>query len=310
MKILSKLALVSALAVSANAMAMEALEDDKLSSTTGQEGITLKIYSPGITIGKLFLHDNDGLDSGASINNAGQSISLGGTEQSGAIIVSDVKLQKAGGPLDQALATIRIDADGGNATDSSEATLNIGVDLSALTVSVGSIGIGKSGTSPDLAATGSVRRGALGSEHEILSNIKLSVGATKMNVQLGNQPQGALILADGQVSGGVRISGLTLTDNDGIPNPAVVYYGGAAPGTPGQLVVDDIKITSAGQDYLNAQAKINIDQNLGLAVTLSDSKTDVYAKGIHLGNALSPSIGDVELQGLDLGGTTLFVHGH
>ena len=154
MKILSKLALVSALAVSANTMAMEALEDDKLSSATGQEGITLKIYSPGITIGKLFLHDNDGLDSGASINNAGQSISLGGTEQSGAIIVSDVKLQKAGGPLDQALATIRIDADGGNATDSSESTLNIGVDLSALTVSVGSIGIGKSGTSPDLAAIG------------------------------------------------------------------------------------------------------------------------------------------------------------
>lgn len=39
MKLFTKLALVSAVAISSNAMAMQAMDDAALSSTTGQDGI-------------------------------------------------------------------------------------------------------------------------------------------------------------------------------------------------------------------------------------------------------------------------------
>ena len=41
MKLFTKLALVSSIAVSANAMAMQAMDDASLSSTTGQDGINI-----------------------------------------------------------------------------------------------------------------------------------------------------------------------------------------------------------------------------------------------------------------------------
>ena len=74
MKLFTQLALVSAIAVSGNAMAMQALDDAQLSATTGQDGITLTIKPPvkaftGLTAGRggviaidhIYVHDNDGL---------------------------------------------------------------------------------------------------------------------------------------------------------------------------------------------------------------------------------------------------------
>lgn len=43
MKLFTKLALVSAVAMSSNAMAMQAMDDAALSATTGQDGISIGI---------------------------------------------------------------------------------------------------------------------------------------------------------------------------------------------------------------------------------------------------------------------------
>lgn len=64
MKKFTKLALAASVAFSANAMAMQAMDDASLSATTGQDGISIGIGISKIAIEKLFIHDNDGLKGG------------------------------------------------------------------------------------------------------------------------------------------------------------------------------------------------------------------------------------------------------
>ena len=52
MKVFTKLALVSAVAISSNAMAMQAMDDAALSSTTGQDGISIGIGISKVDIKK------------------------------------------------------------------------------------------------------------------------------------------------------------------------------------------------------------------------------------------------------------------
>ena len=61
MKMFTKLALVSSMAVSANAMAMQSMDDAALSAATGQDGINIGIGISKIEIDKVLIHDNDGL---------------------------------------------------------------------------------------------------------------------------------------------------------------------------------------------------------------------------------------------------------
>ena len=61
MKLFTKLALVSAVAVSSNAMAMQAMDDAALSATTGQDGISLGIGISKVDIAKVHVFDGDGL---------------------------------------------------------------------------------------------------------------------------------------------------------------------------------------------------------------------------------------------------------
>jgi hypothetical protein len=61
MKMFTKLALVSSMAISANAMAMQSMDDAALSAATGQDGINIGIGISKIEIEKVLIHDNDGL---------------------------------------------------------------------------------------------------------------------------------------------------------------------------------------------------------------------------------------------------------
>jgi CO dehydrogenase/acetyl-CoA synthase beta subunit len=64
MKMFTKLALVSSMAISANAMAMQSMDDAALSAATGQDGINIGIGISKIEIEKVLIHDNDGLQYG------------------------------------------------------------------------------------------------------------------------------------------------------------------------------------------------------------------------------------------------------
>ncbi|MQW93191.1 pilus assembly protein FilA [Acinetobacter wanghuae] len=104
MKKFTKLALAASVALSANAMAMQAMDDSTLSATTGQDGINIGIGISKITIDKLFIHDNDGLnptlkggnlvdenaDGTANVGNPAITGSLKGTGVAGAIVIQGV----------------------------------------------------------------------------------------------------------------------------------------------------------------------------------------------------------------------------
>ena len=50
------------MAISANAMALQSMDDAALSAATGQDGINIGIGISKIEITKVLVHDNDGLN--------------------------------------------------------------------------------------------------------------------------------------------------------------------------------------------------------------------------------------------------------
>lgn len=302
MKLFTKIALVSAIAISGNAMALQAMDDESLSSATGQDGIDLTITTSGISIAKLLVHDNDGLDSTVATNGG---LNLGGTGiagdfttgAAGAIVVNGVTVgvsaTQANAAFGGALAKISIDTDsgqGGGATGN--AFLNINVKTNGIDVGVGSIAVAKSN---DVSAMVGARRGA-GAETTIISGLNLTVGASELNVQLGAQPQGAMIVANGTIQGGISINSLNLVD--------------AA--TTGVIAIGGLKITTANSANLTVDTAISVLPGThasggGLAIS-STGSNDIYIGSIALGNA--SSIGSVEIQGLNMGTNTILVSGH
>ena len=326
MKLFTKLALVSAVAVSGSAMAMESMDDSALSSTTGQEGITVGIGVSKITIGNVYVHDADGLKDGLLLDGTtqAQAVRAGGTAAAkrGAITVNNVTIASnpgtgfenivtmEGTPFNPGsntglLAKLNIDADGGDGTSGATtgAFLNIDAAISGLDINVGSIGVATSNDAMT-GTNGTVRGIVAGSEKAILSNLNIKTGKMFANIQLGSTPQGAMINLNGTMKGGLGINGLEIND--------------AAGG--GLIKIDSIKVADAGvagTADLSINAQVGINTN-GLKITAAANPTNVYVSGIHLGTATAASIGDIEVSNMQvfhgLAGTTpgaeIYVTGH
>ena len=323
MKMFTKLALVSSMAISANAMAMQAMDDAALSSATGQDGINIGIGTgvnadletfmtgttpttatmKGIYVSDLFVHDNDGLATSAAFN----SVNLGGKANAGAIHIAGLGLQSTDGAdnfdgtTSTNLLNLKIDTDAGVAptptpTSSSTAFLNIGANVAALRVKVGAVKVGVSGAAPDLTSA-NIRRGTLTGENTILTGLTLDMGKVAANVQLGATPQGAMVLVKSSLSG-LNITNLGIND--------------AAGG--GQIYLDGLHVRGAGGGAIDVDLGISV-KSTGLEITNnSTAGNDVYVKAVRLGAAATgstnASIGDVEIQGLKLGKTTITIAGY
>ncbi|HAV4865074.1 protein FilA [Acinetobacter baumannii] len=278
----TKLALVSSLAISANAMAMQSMDDAALSAATGQDGINIGIAlgSGGITIDKLYLHDNDGLATSTGIT--------GSSGTAGAIAISGVTVtQKGTGNL----LDLAIDTNG--ASGSNGAFLNVAATVGAVDVHVGSIGVGTSGT---LNQTTAVRGITETAPTEIISGLDLSLGQISANVQLGSTPQGAMIKVNSSLQGGLTLSNFGIND--------------AAGG--GKIVLDKVMVRGAG----NTTGDLDVNADISVVPTglrIQNNSTqgmNVYAQGVHLGAAGNASIGDLEIQGLNVGKSTITISGH
>lgn len=303
MKMFTKLALVSSIAISANAMAMQAMDDVALSDATGQDGINIGIAlgNGGISIDKLYIHDNDGLDYantswGAAAPTAGQA-GFGGTATAGAITITGTTA--TGGKAlvitqqDPAakLLDLVIDADG----SADGAFLNVAAKVGAVNVQVGSIGVAAS-NGASLTDTTTAVRGVVGTPKEILTGLDLSLGAISANIQLGSTPQGAMIKLDSTLAGGLTLSNLGIND--------------AAGG--GQIHLDNVYVRGAGNTTgdLNVNADISVTQN-GLQIKNNSAQgINAYVQGVRLGSSSAASIGDIEIQGLNVGTSTITISGH
>lgn len=283
MKMFTKLALVSSLAISANAMAMQSMDDAALSAATGQDGINIGIAlgAGGISIDKVFIHDNDGLDPATGITGAAAT--------AGAIVVSGVTVKQVDATTN--LLDLKIDSVGASGTNG--AFLNVAANVGAVDVHVGSIGVGTSGT---LNTTTAVRGITETAPTEIISGLDLSLGAISANVQLGSTPQGAMIKVNSALKGGLTLSNFGIND--------------AAGG--GQIVLDKVMVRGAG----NTTGDLDVDANIsvvpsGLKIQNNSAQgMNVYVQGVHLGSNTAASIGDVEIQGLNVGTSTITISGH
>lgn len=324
MKMFTKLALVSSMAISANAMAMQAMDDAALSSATGQDGINIGIgaglnadlatfmgtpanATKGILVEDLYIHDNGGLEASAVFNTK----NLGGKAATGAIHIDGLGLLATAGAdnfdgtASTNLLNLKIDTDAGDAA-AGGAFLNIGANVAALRVKVGAISVGASGAAPDLTAS-SIRRGTTGTENQILTGLTLDMGKVAANVQLGATPQGAMVLVKSSLSG-INITNLGINDAAG---GGKIYLDG--------VHVRGITSTSNPTGAIDVDLGISV-KSTGLEITNnSTAGNDIYIKAVRLGNVdttslttaqATASIGDVEVQGLKLGQTKITIAGH
>lgn len=327
MKKFTKLVLATSVAFSANAMAMQAMDDASLSETTGQDGLTIGIGISKIAIEKLFIHDNDGLAPKGVANEAG----FGGTSTAAAIVIrgkTDTAPDAAalanpttathgvviGANYDnngdyllasRNLADLVIDSDAGGGNP----FINVAAQVSGLDIKVGRIGVTASGADdPD-----SIRRGGAGVVNDIISGFDVKTGVINANIQLGAAPQGAMIKMNTKMVGGLEIKNLGILDNSS-KNKAVGLVGTTPVTTreAGEIFVESIKIADATKNDLTISQDISVFNDAYVGTTAQIGKAahvrivsndtgakDQYIKGIHLGNRETrSSIGDMEVQGL------------
>ena len=336
MKMFTKLALVSSMAISANAMAMQSMDDAALSATTGQDGINIGLGISRVTIGKVLIHDNDGLNyansswSGAAPV-AGQA-GFGGVTGTGTPAVTGtragaivIKSNGISGNVNETngivisanaaailpshnLADIVIDTEAG-AGGGNTAFLNVAAKVSGLNIAIGEIGVSASNAVPGATAT-SIRRGNdTANYNAILSGLKIKTGTMDANVQLGAAPQGAMIKLSTTMVGGLEIADLGIYDASSIGN----VVGWSGPTTPipsttkGEIRIDSIKLADANGLDLSVAADISVvgesaagANNGYLKIDTMKTATDAYIKGVHLGSATAGSIGDIEVQNMQV----------
>lgn len=293
MKKFTQLALVSSIAISANAMAMQAMDDAALSASTGQDGINIGIGISKVTIDKLFVHDNDGLatdaknvvtgtkvviDTSTTPPTAGfaansqvsSSAIVGGTGVAGAIAIKGngikddvnenygivITANKNALLASHNLADLQIDSDAGTSAKGG-AFINIAAQVSGLDISIGEIGVTASGTAAAGTNAGTIRRGGTDSNYNaILSGLTLKTGQMAANIQLGASPQGAMIQLNTTMIGGLEIANLGILDNS--TKLGKGDGSSAADRAAGVIHLDSIKVANAGKTDLDIKSSINV----------------------------------------------------
>lgn len=316
MKTFTKLALVSSMALSANAFAMQAMDDSALSATTGQDGLSIGIGISKIEIEKLLIHDNDGLRVDATTPGKAGAIvikgnSEGKTANHGVVIeanMSDLSNPRKYLLESHNLADLVIDTDAGNTADGG-AFINVAAQVAGLEINIGEIGVSASNAMPVAGAT-SIRRGNDDNNYNaILSGLTLRTGIMDANIQLGAAPQGAMIKLDTTMVGGLEIANLGILDSSTKQGTGDGTVGNRA---AGEIFIESIKLADAGLTDLTLKQDISVIGKEGanngyIEIISHGGAKDNYVKGIKLGSRDAASIGDMEIQGLQTyyGGNTL-----
>ena len=296
MKKFTKLALVSSIALTTNAMAMQAMDDTALSATTGQDGLSIGIGISKIEIEKLLIHDNDGLvsdgakaavapvlDANGDVVTPGTPAvigSLGGTNKAAAIVIKGNGIsgdanEKHGIVIganyddngnyllaSRNLADLVIDTDAGTSATGG-AFINVAAQVSGLDIKIGEIGVSASNDMPAADAT-SIRRGHSDTNYNaILSGLTLKTGKMDANIQLGAAPQGAMVKLNTKMVGGLEIKNLGILDNSTKEKAVgVVKFNGTDTAITtkeaGEIFIESIKIADADSKDLTLNQSIQV----------------------------------------------------
>lgn len=304
-----KLALITAMfAATTGAYAMEALDDESMAAATGQDGITIGIKTNALTLDQI-IHDRDGYTFGAT------------PTDSGALVMRGIGIDTLGGEI-----VIKIDADGNSnaAAGASPALLgnaylNINVAIAGgLQIKTGNLTVANSniGVAGGVSGTGATVFGTIDEESAIIMDSQtITLGATNLNIQLGNEVQTytmgattktAMILMKnttmtggltiGTVAAGVYSGGLKLNDANGSSISI------------GRMTLKD----AGGTDLTLGSIGVNVETG-GLVIdiaSIGDATNGLYQSMERVALGTAPAIGDIEVTGLKLNGTSIRISGH
>lgn len=309
MKGFKKLALATAVAaLSTSAFAMQPIADADLAGMTGQDGIDIAINTGALTMNQA-IYDRDGIGAVAAHGMT--------ADAAGAIVITGFGLNTNSNPIN-----IQIDA--GQGADATVPVLNVNVQLTGnTTISTGDLSVSSTNDGTTAATMWEYGINAAADDFStsatIMSSSDITIGATSLNIQLGNVVQTMtfggntvnpmILLANTTVSGGIHIANTVLSDT------STATIDGAAAGSisiDDTWLVDSTATAAPGTDLTIGNVGINATTN-GLAIGIGSigdaiEGLSVYQTRVALGNATA--IGDVAITGLQLSGTSIAISGH
>lgn len=271
MKGFQKLVLATAiLAASPGAFAMEAMDEESMSATTGQDGLTITMDTTLTDLAIKYI-DRDGVVGSTNYTNAGAIVIGEG--------VNGINVSATG-------LTIDIDAGGSAVAGTDNGMLQIKVGTSAATT----IGLQNVNISvAEATATGSALVGTATPIISFDASAQLTIAATPnlMTIQLGNEDQGAMIKLNANL-GNVSLTGMSINDaNSG-----------------GSIAIGTLSLAS-----LNVVASVDVVAG-GLQInTAGTTIGEVGIENLRLGDATQPIVGDIYLNNLNPS-TTMTIRGH
>jgi len=275
----------------------------------------------GLSITQTVIHDDDGF-----------TVAQGGsaaTTNSGAIVIGDGSAADSTVVFADDANPIQIDIDAvgdhNGAAAGGGAMLNVKITTPTLAIKTGDIYVANSDAAADdidadgAAAVDADTLDTDGTTHsgriKIMNGSEIVLGATVINIQLGNEAQGAaiggaMVAVNASIVGGLTINNLETLDQGG------VLAGGAIRAS--SLVLKD----SAGAN-LSAAVFVNVEDALaaipgdtsgGLIVTIASlgdaGGVNMTLNDVQLGSTTAADLGDVQMLGLNLSGTSLIIRGH
>lgn len=156
---------------------------------------------------------------------------------------------------------------------------------------------------------------------KIMNGLEVILGATSINIQLGresaNAVGGAMIAVNATVNGGLTINNLETLDQGGVIRGGGIYASSLS-------VVDNGGTDLTAVVYVNAEDNLNdtnpaLDADIaaggGLVVTLAQlgnaaTGIDLTLNDQKLGASTAAVMGDIQIKGLQLAGTSLIIRGH
>jgi len=288
----------------------------------------------GLSITQVRIHDDDGFTvaqgGSAATGNSGALVIGDGTAADSTVVFAD----------DSSPIQIDIDMVGDvSAAANNQSMLNVKISTPTLVIKTGAMyvtnsdaaaaGIDKDGTSsPGSLEVDGTSTDAAVNLTKIGNGMEVVLGATTINIQLGSEvqtfgfgPITAMIAVDAVLTGGLSLNNVSTIDAGGLI-------------TGGEINIKSLKITDAGGANLTARVGVNVEDDLnqlaalsgstyagpaategGLVVSLAQLGTlaggaDISINNTKLGSATAQDLGDVQILGLQLAGTSLIIRGH
>lgn len=203
MKIKIIVGCISILLYSPLSLAMEPLDDQVLSNTTGQDGINIGLGISKVEVKQASIIDNDGITSGTDYKGRASLVFAGQTN-------IPVSVSLVGANANPSISTI-IDTDGGSGKPFANVGVSIAQNITGIKVSPFSIYVASAASTSDASNNKSIyaTTGTLNTDVKKILNVgsasnnfEIAFHNTSkpgVNVQLGNVPQSQMLVFSGAI---------------------------------------------------------------------------------------------------------------